>query len=103
MILIPSEIKLKLIELDTALQQLGRKLYGRKLFSEYEQTNRFYNFVFELYPDGSFTLHFQRNILGHIDNKYFQAFHGAESQQLQLDELEMTIGLVNNRLELVGA
>ncbi len=103
MILIPSDIKLKLIELDTALQQLGRKLYGRKLFGEYIQSNQFHNFVLELYPNGPFTLHFQRNILGHIENKFFQSFPGENGQQLQLDELEITIGLVKSRLDLVGA
>lgn len=103
MILIPSEIKLKLIELDMVLQQLGRKLYGRKLFGDYEETNKFHNFIIELFPDGSFTLHFQKNILGHMVQKFFQALPDLQGHHIQLDELEMTIGLVNNRLKLVSA
>ena len=103
MILIPAAIKLKLIELDIALHSLGRSLYGKKSFSDYQESNYFHNFKAEFYPDGSFSLHFLGNILGHMDTKYFQTTAGKDSNEIQLSELELVISTVNNRLKLVSA
>jgi len=103
MIPIPHSIKLKLIELDQALQELGRMLYGRKIFGEYVLSNHFHNFQVELHADGSFTLHFQRNILGHMEHKHFQGSTDEQGLQQVIDELEITISLIRNKLKLVSA
>jgi hypothetical protein len=103
MIFIPSNIKLKLIELDKSMQELGRSLYGRKLFGSYEESGRFQNFQMELHSDGSFTLHFKRNILGHMEQKHFDGGLEASARELVIDELTLTITLIQNKLKLVSA
>lgn len=103
MIHIPSDIKLKLIELDIALQNLGRMLYGRKLYGDYQEAEQFHNYNVELFPDGAFKLHFKGHILGNMEHKFFSAVAGEDSLDSQLHELEMIISLINNRLKLVSA
>lgn len=103
MIHIPSDIKLKLIELDVVLHRLGRMLYGRKLFGDYKESNQFHNFFVELFPDGAFKLHFKGNILGHIENKYFPVLADESVVENHVHELDLIISLVNNRLNLVSA
>lgn len=102
MIPIPQEVGSKLIELDQVLQDLGRILYGRKLFGAYQLGNDFVNFHLELHPDSSFSLHFVKSILGNIEHKRFQAqAHGNEKEII--DELNLLIALVRNKLKLVNA
>ncbi|MFP4094262.1 MAG: hypothetical protein ACLFUB_07230 [Cyclobacteriaceae bacterium] len=101
MIPIPQEVGSKLIELDQMLQDLGRILYGRKIFGVYQPGNEFVNFHLELHPDGSFSLHFAKSILGSIEHKRFQA-HPHGNKEI-IEELNLLIALVRNKLKLVNA
>ncbi len=98
MILIPFPLDKKLFELDRGLQELGKNLYGRKLFREYPEENRFVNFRMELHGDGSFTLHFLHSILGLMENKSF----GTSDDEV-LEELEILISVVKGKLNLANS
>lgn len=98
MIIIPSPIKGKLFDLDRNLQELGKSLFGRKLFKDYAEGDHFYNFHMELHSDGSFTIHFLHSILGHIESKNF----GVQDEEV-LQELELLNTVVKNKLKIVSA
>lgn len=97
MITIPSPLKGKLVDLDRNLHELGRNLYGRKIFQDYAEGDQFYNFHVELHSEGSFTIHFHHGILGHIETKNF----GVQDEEV-LQELELLNTLVKNKLKLVS-
>lgn len=98
MVVIPSQLKYKLIELDHCLHELGKNLYGRKLFKEYSEGKYFNNFYLEVFYDGSFTLHFSKGILGYMETKSF----GNQENDV-LNELDLLIALVKNQLNMVNA
>lgn len=98
MIPIPFQLKDKLFELDLCLHELGKSLYGRKLFKEYAEGNYFNNFYLELHGDGSFTLHFIKSILGYMEAKSF----GTQENDV-LNELDLLIALVRHKLKMVSA
>jgi hypothetical protein len=102
MIPIPQQTGDKLVELDQALQVLGRGLYGRKLFGEYIAGTEYKNFHLEVHPDGSFTLHFVNRILGNIDSKKFPVSLQTTEAEM-IDEINLLINLVRNKQKLVSA
>lgn len=100
MIPIPEVIKYKLVELDRELQLLGRQLYGKKLMAEYQDSQDFQNFSLELHLDGSFTLHFKKQILGSVDQKFFGK--DAAGHADILSEINLLMAVVKNQLQLVS-
>lgn len=98
MIVIPVQLKDKLFQLDRSLHELGKSLYGRKLFKEYVEGNNFNNFYLELHIDGSFTLHFAKSILGYMEKKSF----GTQENDV-LSELDLLLALVKHQLRMVSA
>ncbi|MEQ9443536.1 MAG: hypothetical protein RIG62_31140 [Cyclobacteriaceae bacterium] len=101
MIPIPGEVKAKLVELDQELHLLGRQLYGKKLTGEYHINGSFQNFRLELYLNGSFTLYFQKRILGSIESKTLDAT--AMDQSGILAELDILLAVARSQLQLVSA
>ena len=101
MIPIPEEVKIKLVELDQQLHLLSRQLYGKKIVGEYQNNGYFLNFSLELHLNGSFTLHFQKKILGSIEYKTFDAT--STDQFGILSELDILLAIIKNQLQRVSA